>query len=60
MLYWKIFWTISVLVAGLSFAFVTVVVTLKGGQDLRNMFARLLEQKRDEESGIIGGTRDTK
>jgi hypothetical protein len=50
MKFWEIFWTISVLVAGLSFAFVTVVVTLKGGSDLREMFARLLEQKRDEEA----------
>ncbi len=57
MLYWKIFWTVSVLVASLSFAFVTVVVTLKGGRDLRNMFTRLLEQKRDEESGT-GGTQE--
>lgn len=49
MYYWQVFWTVSVLVAGLSFAFVTVVVTLKGGQDLREMFRRLLEQKRNEE-----------
>jgi len=44
---WQIFWTVAVLVAGLAFAFVTVVVTMKGGKDLREMFARLLEQKRN-------------
>ncbi len=46
MRFWQIFWTVSILVAGFSFAFVTVVVTLKGGKDLRDMVARLLEQKR--------------
>jgi hypothetical protein len=57
MRYWEIFWTVAALIAGTSFAFVTVVVTLKGGRDLRNMFTRLLEQKRDEESGIERGRR---
>jgi hypothetical protein len=46
MYFWQAFWTISVLVAGLSFALVTVIVTLRGGRDLTEMFARLLEQKR--------------
>ena len=46
---WQIFWTVSVLVSGLAFAFVTIVVTLKGGKDLREMFARLLEQRKREE-----------
>jgi len=46
---WQIIWTVSVLVAGLAFAFVTVVVSLKGGRDLKEMFSRLLQQKKDEE-----------
>ncbi len=46
MYYWQMFWTAAVLVAGLAFAFVTLVVTMKGGKDLREMFARLLEQKK--------------
>ncbi len=46
---WQIFWTGAILIAGLAFAFVTVVVTLKGGKDLREMFARLLEQKKHPE-----------
>jgi hypothetical protein len=49
MRYWQMFWTASVLIAGLSFTFVTIVVTLRGGKDLREMFARLLEQKNEEE-----------
>ncbi len=46
MVLWQIFWTVAVLGAGFAFAFVTVVVSLKGGRDLREMFARLLEQKK--------------
>jgi hypothetical protein len=52
MRFWQIFWTAGALIAGLSFAFVTVVVTLKGGKDLREMFRGLLEQKREDESGV--------
>jgi hypothetical protein len=36
----------------LSFVFVTIVVTLKGGQDLRDMFSRLLEQKINDDLQI--------
>jgi hypothetical protein len=50
MRFWQIFWTVGVLVAGFAFAFVTLVVSLKGGQDLRDMFRRLLEQKQDDET----------
>ncbi len=46
---WQIIWTVSVLVAGLAFAFVTVVVSLKGGRDLKEMFTRLLQQKKEDE-----------
>jgi hypothetical protein len=46
---WQIFWTVAVLVSGLAFAFVTIVVTMKGGRDLREMFARLLEQKKHQD-----------
>ena len=46
MYFWQVFWTAGFLVASLSFAFVTVVVTLRGGRDLREMFARLMEQKK--------------
>jgi hypothetical protein len=49
--YWILFWTVAVLVAGLSFAFVTVVVTIRGGRDLRDMFTRLKDQKDHDPSG---------
>jgi hypothetical protein len=41
MKYWEIFWTLSLLVSGAAFAFITVVVILKGGPDLRDMLRRL-------------------
>jgi len=41
MKYWQMFWTISLVVAGISFAFITVVVTIRGYKDLREMFGRL-------------------
>ncbi len=50
MILWQYFWTAAVLIAGFAFAFVTVVVTMKGGRDLREMFARLLEQKEEARS----------
>jgi hypothetical protein len=46
--YWEYFWTFSILVAGGAFAFITVVVTIKGGRDLREMFSRLIEQKKHD------------
>jgi hypothetical protein len=45
MKYWQWFWTVSLLVAGTSFAGITVVVTLRGFADLREMLKRLLLQK---------------
>ena len=49
MRYWLIIWTVSVLVAGLAFAVITVVVSLKGGRDLKEMFSRLLQQKKEDD-----------
>jgi hypothetical protein len=51
MRFWQIFWTAGVLISGLSFAFVTVMVSLRGVKDLREMFSRLLEQKHEDEAG---------
>jgi len=42
--FWQLFWTISLVVAGSSFAFITLMVTIKGGKDLRQMFKDLSEQ----------------
>jgi hypothetical protein len=45
---WLYFWTISLIVAGASFAFITLVVTVKGAQDLRQWFSSLQRQNKEE------------
>jgi hypothetical protein len=45
---WLWFWTISLVVAGASFAFITVVVSLKGSRDLKQWFASLKRQKMEQ------------
>jgi hypothetical protein len=37
----KAFWTVALLVAGSGFALITLIVILKGGQDLRAMLRGL-------------------
>jgi len=41
---WQVFWTLSLVVAGASFAVITGIVTIRGVQDLRRMFAKLRSQ----------------
>jgi hypothetical protein len=48
MKYWQWFWTASLVVSGASFAAITVVVTVRGFADLREMFKRLSQQKKTE------------
>lgn len=43
---WLLFWTICLLVAGASFALITVIVTIKGVGDLREWFRSLNQQNR--------------
>ena len=45
---WQIFWTIWLLVAGVAFALITVVVTLKGFGDVRRMLSGI-KSRGDEE-----------
>jgi hypothetical protein len=45
MQYWELFWTAFLIISGISFAFITLVVTLKGFRDLVNMFHRLGQQR---------------
>lgn len=45
--YWLTFWTAALLVAGLSFATITGIVTVRGYKDLRTMFNRLTQQRKD-------------
>jgi hypothetical protein len=42
---WELFWIASLVVSGLAFATITVVVTVRGFGDLREMFRRLREQR---------------
>ena len=48
MKYWEIFWTLNLVVAGAAFAFITVVVTTKGVNDLRQGFGKLRRQNLEE------------
>jgi hypothetical protein len=45
---WLVFWTLMLVVAGGSFAAITVVVTLRGARDLRQWFATLGRQNADQ------------
>jgi hypothetical protein len=45
---WLIFWALMLVVAGGSFAAITLVVTLRGSRDLRQWFARLTRQNADQ------------
>jgi len=44
---WQILWSASLLVAGGSFACITVVIAVKGFQDLRSLFRRWQRQKEE-------------
>ena len=46
---WQTFWTVSLLVAGASFTLITVVVAIKGFEDLRDLFRRLQQQQDEQE-----------
>jgi hypothetical protein len=43
--YWLVFWTVSLVTAGVSFAVITGIVMIRGYQDLRHMFQGLAEQR---------------
>jgi hypothetical protein len=45
MRYWLFFWTFAALTAGSSFAAITIVVAIKGGRDLRELFRGLIAQR---------------
>lgn len=46
---WQTFWSISLVVAGGSFTLITVIVTIKGFKDLRELFRRLRHQEDNEQ-----------
>jgi hypothetical protein len=39
--FWYYFWTANFIVAGSSFALITLVVMVRGSKDLRDMLSRL-------------------
>jgi hypothetical protein len=45
---WLIFWTLMLVVAGGSFAAITLVVTVRGVRDLRQWFTSLSRQDTDQ------------
>ena len=47
MISWLNFWTVSLVIAGASFAVITAIVTVKGFADLREMFKGLKKQQVD-------------
>ena len=49
--YWLIFWTGWLVLAAVSFAVITGIVTVKGYRDLRSMFSRLAEQRTHDREG---------
>ena len=46
---WLFFWAASLLIAGVSFAGITIVVAFRGFHDLRELFRHLLERKGEAE-----------
>ena len=54
MRYWLFFWTFAALTAGVAFALITIVVTIKGGRDLRDLFRGLIEQRKKRGEDSIG------
>lgn len=46
---WQAFWSVSLLVAGGSFTLITVVVAIKGFEDLRDLFRRLHHRQDEQE-----------
>lgn len=55
MFFWQTFWALALIVAGVSFAFITVVVTIKGFKDLRVWFRSLNRQNREEAAHPTSG-----
>jgi len=46
---WQMFWSVSLLVAGGSFTFITGVVAIKGFEDLQDLFRRLHHRQDKDE-----------
>lgn len=46
---WEIFWASALLIAGVSFAGITLLVAVRGFHDLRVLFRHLRERKGEQE-----------
>lgn len=46
--FWQLFWSVSLITAGASFAFITLIVMIKGGKDLREMIRDLSRQQKGD------------
>ncbi len=47
---WETFWTIALLGSATAFAGITIVVTIKGGKDMRNMLSGLKAHQDDDKT----------
>jgi hypothetical protein len=45
---WRIFWESCLWVAGATFAGITLIVSVRGSADLRDMFKNLAREKRGD------------
>jgi hypothetical protein len=48
--FWQTFWLVAVLTAGSAFAIITLVVTIKGAQDMKNMLSGLKAHQDDDKT----------
>jgi hypothetical protein len=48
--FWQIFWPVALLGSAAAFAVITVVVTIKGGKDMKNMLSGLKAHHGDEKT----------
>jgi hypothetical protein len=48
MKFWQIFWTLNLIVAGVSFTCITLIVAVRGVKDLRDMLRGLAGKHGDE------------
>ncbi|HMD84599.1 MAG TPA: hypothetical protein VKO18_07850 [Terriglobia bacterium] len=54
--FWYYFWTANFIVAGSAFLLITLIVLVRGGKDLRDMFARLKASGATHEPNALNET----
>jgi hypothetical protein len=47
---WQIIWPVALLVAGAAFAGITIIVTIKGAKDMKNMLSGLKSHHSDDKT----------